>query len=228
MGRKTNDGCDEPHGVVAVGASAGGVEALTQLASGLPTDLPFAVLVVLHMPPDAPSALARIVNRSGPLPAVAASDGAQLQPGQIYVGLPNRHLVVQDSRVVLSEGPTENGHRPAINALFRSAALEYGPRAIGVLLSGVHGDGNFRCHVGHAWTGESLQARDEEIEGALWVAVRSLQEKSKLARRMADNSRSETLHDRYIALAVEAEQALAILGKRLSETYSDSKERGAG
>jgi len=58
--------------------------------------------------------------------------------------------------------------------------------------------------------------------------VRSLQEKSKLARRMADNSRSETLHDRYTALAVEAEQALAILGKRLSETYSESKERGAG
>ena len=128
-------------GVVVIGASAGGVEALTRVAAGLPGDLPFAVLVAIHIPPNAPSVLARILDRSGPLPAQAASHGDVLTPGRIYVAVPDRHLLVDDHHVVLSEGPTENGHRPAINALFRSAALHYGPRAIGLLLSGVLDDG---------------------------------------------------------------------------------------
>jgi two-component system chemotaxis response regulator CheB len=109
-------------GVVAVGASAGGVEALTHLATGLPDDLPYAILIALHLPPAAPSVLARILDRSGPLPAAAATDGDELTPGRIYVAVPDRHLLVSDHRVFLSEGPTENGHRPAINALFRSAS----------------------------------------------------------------------------------------------------------
>lgn len=83
----------------------------------------------------------RVVDRTGPLPAEAARDVARLEPGPIYVGVPDRHLLVVDHRAVLSDGPTENGHRPAINALFRSAALAFGPRAIGVLLSGVLDDG---------------------------------------------------------------------------------------
>ena len=87
------------------------------------------------MPVAAPSVLARIVDRKGPLPAVTAEDGAGLQPGHIYATRPNHHLLVADHRVVLSQGPTENGHRPAINALFRSVALTFGLRAIGVLLS---------------------------------------------------------------------------------------------
>src|SRR5690349_17402114 len=110
----------EPLGVVAVGASAGGVEALTELAAGLPEDLPYALLVALHLPANAPSVLARIIDRSGPLSAVAARDGEPLEPNRIHVAVPGRHLLVADRRVVLSEGPTENGHRPAINALFRS------------------------------------------------------------------------------------------------------------
>jgi two-component system, chemotaxis family, protein-glutamate methylesterase/glutaminase len=130
-----------PHGVVAIGASAGGVEALSRLAVGLSPDLPYAYLIVLHLPAGAPSVLARIVDRSGPLPAVTAEDGAMLQPSHIYVGGPDRHLLVADHRIVLSEGPTENGHRPAINALFRSVAVAFGPRTIGVLLSGVLDDG---------------------------------------------------------------------------------------
>lgn len=129
------------NGVVAIGASAGGVEALSNLAAGLTPDVPFAYLMVLHVPADAPSVLARIIDRSGPLPAVAAQDGAPLEPGHIYVGVPDRHLLVSDHHVLLSQGPTENGHRPAINALFRSVAVAFGPRAIGVLLSGVLDDG---------------------------------------------------------------------------------------
>ncbi|MCV7210728.1 chemotaxis protein CheB [Mycolicibacterium canariasense] len=128
-------------GVVAVGASAGGVEALTQMAAKLPADLPFAVLVVLHMPAGAPSVLARILDRAGPLPAVTATDGGPLLPRCIHVCTPGRHLLVHDHLTVLGRGPAENGHRPAINALFRSAALEFGVDAIGVLLSGVLDDG---------------------------------------------------------------------------------------
>ncbi|HYZ67773.1 MAG TPA: chemotaxis protein CheB, partial [Mycobacterium sp.] len=74
-----------PLGVVAVGASAGGVEALSEVAAGLPADLPYAVLIALHLPPSAPSVLARIVDRHGPLPAVAATDGTELTAGRIYV-----------------------------------------------------------------------------------------------------------------------------------------------
>jgi two-component system, chemotaxis family, protein-glutamate methylesterase/glutaminase len=315
-------------GVVAIGASAGGVEALSNLAAGLSTDVPYAYLMALHIPAGAPSILARIVNRSGPLPAVTAEHGASLEPAHIYVARPDRHLLVADHRVVLSQGPTENGHRPAINALFRSVALAFGPRAVGVLLSGVLDDGvlgleairsrggttigqslddalfpalpakacdagvldqqaaaadmgevlkqlsqreikeptmqpdarmelenriamtprfstrfdtqelgpasgytcpdcngslvsigggHFRCRVGHAWTPDSLlTARDDEIEGALWVALRSLQEKAKLARQLADSVGHGPLFRHYTALAEETEGALTVLGDRLS------------
>lgn len=315
-------------GVVAIGASAGGVEALSRLAAGLSPDVPYAYLVTLHIPAGAPSMLGRIVDRSGPLAAVTAEDGAKLEPARIYVAPPDRHLLAADHRVVLSQGPTENGHRPAINALFRSVALAFGPQAVGVLLSGVLDDGvlglaairsrggttigqspddalfpampanardagvldreaaaadigailkelshqkmkdptmereagmelenriammsrfstdfdteqlgtpsgytcpdcngslvslsegNFRCRVGHAWTADALlAARDNEVEGALWVALRSLQEKVRLARQMAEKAGPGPLNVRYTGLAEETERALQVLSDRLS------------
>jgi two-component system chemotaxis response regulator CheB len=81
-------------------------------------------------------------------------------------------------------------------------------------------DGNYRCHVGHAWTADALlRARDEEVDSALWVALRSLQEKSKLSRRLADQVGRGLISERYNALATEAEDAMSVLGKRLSDTY---------
>lgn len=319
---------NELRGVVAIGASAGGVEALSRLAASLSADMPYAYLIVLHLPAGAPSVLTRIIDRSGPVPATTAQDGAPLLPGHIYVGPPDRHLLVGDDRVLLSEGPTENGHRPAINALFRSVAVQYGPRAIGVLLSGVLDDGvlglaairsrggttigqspedaafpalptnarnagvldrqaaaadigavlkelsqeetedpimepdavldfenriamksrfstdfdtqdlgtpsgytcpdcngslisidegRFRCRVGHAWTADALlAARDQEVEGALWVALRSLQEKAKLARQLAEKAGPGLLSRHYSGLAEESERALAVLSDRLA------------
>ncbi|SNT01083.1 chemotaxis protein CheB [Rhodococcoides kyotonense] len=127
--------------VVAVGASAGGVEALTAFVAHLPRDFPHAVLVTLHMPAHGTSALAHILDRSGLLTAVTAESGMHLQPGVIYAARPDRHLLVHDGTILLSDGPTESGHRPSINALFRSVALHSGPRGIGVLLSGVGDDG---------------------------------------------------------------------------------------
>jgi two-component system, chemotaxis family, protein-glutamate methylesterase/glutaminase len=129
-----------PRGVVAVGASAGGVEALTRFAAGLPPDLLYAI----------------------------------------------------GSLMTVSEG-------------------------------------NYRCRVGHAWTADALlDARDDEVDGALWVAWRSLQEKARLSRKLAENAGSGTLFKRYSQVADEAERALTILGKRLSIAGSVAGEHGGG
>ncbi|MFV8319145.1 chemotaxis protein CheB [Mycobacterium sp. 23] len=318
-------------GVVAIGASAGGVEALTRLVGGLSADLPYAFLVALHMPPAAPSVLARILNRSGPLAAVTAEQGCELKPAHLYVAVPDHHLLVAGHRILLSQGPTENGHRPAINALFRSVAVGFGARAIGVLLSGVLDDGvrgleairarggttigqepddalfpalpsaaadagvldqqvaaadignvlrelalrevddtdpdpdaalelenriamasrfgteftaenlgpasgytcpdcngslvtvsegSFRCRVGHAWSQESLlAARGDEVETALWVALRSLREKADLARTLAERAGRGPMRRRYTQIADETDRALAVLSERLTDVH---------
>lgn len=127
--------------LVVVGASAGGVEALRTVMSALPADFPGAVLVTMHLSAGTQSALARILDRAGPLPARPARHGAPIEPGTVYVAPPDRHLLTDDGVLVLTQGPTENGHRPAINATFRSAALTGGPKVIGVVLSGVLDDG---------------------------------------------------------------------------------------
>ena len=127
--------------IVVVGASAGGVEALGLLVGELPADLPAAVFVVLHVAPDHKSVLPRILSAAGPLPAKHARDGEPIIPGRIYVARPDHHLTLQDGQVRVVKGPRENGHRPAVDALFRTAAHTYGPRAIGVILSGALDDG---------------------------------------------------------------------------------------
>ncbi len=127
--------------LIVVGASAGGVEALKAFVAGLPADLPAAVLVVLHLPTSRTSALATILGRSGPLRAEFARAGQPLTHGLIQVAPPDHHLLVTDGVVALSHHPAENGHRPSVNALFRSAAMAAGPAVIGVLLSGALDDG---------------------------------------------------------------------------------------
>lgn len=124
-----------------VGASAGGVEALRAVAHGLPGDLDAAVLVVLHVAPAAPSALAKILARAGALVAVTARHGDRIVHGRMFVAPPDHHMMVRDGTIVLSRGPTENGHRPAIDPLFRSAAAQFGNRVVGVVLSGSGDDG---------------------------------------------------------------------------------------
>lgn len=129
------------HDIVVIGASLGGVETLSDLARQLPSDLPASVFVVLHTTPESPGVMGQILDRSGPLKAAAAKDGEPIERGRIYVAPPDRHLLVQEGRVRLSRGPRENRCRPAADPLFRSAATTYGPRVIGVVLTGLLDDG---------------------------------------------------------------------------------------
>jgi len=315
------------HGVVVVGASAGGVEALADLAASLPGGLPAAVFVVLHLPATGTSALPEILGRHGPLPAGHVRDGEPIQPGQIYVAPPDHHVLLRTGHVHLSRGPRENGHRPAIDPLFRSAAREYATRVVGVVLSGALDDGTggllaiksrggiavvqdptdalypgmpgnalqhvevdhvlpaaamgellvrliadsaeapadpaptgmrvevemegfsleafegdhpgrpsgfscpdchgvlwairdgglerYRCRVGHAWSPESLLTQQSEaLEAALWIALRSLEERAALARRLAEPARRRghrITATRFEEQASEAQQAARLV-----------------
>jgi two-component system chemotaxis response regulator CheB len=131
-----------PAGAIGIAASAGGVEALRRVVADLPGDLPVAICIVLHIPATGRSLLAPILARDGALPAVLAEHGDALRPGTIYVAPADRHLLVRGLRIGLSRGPKENGVRPAADALFRSLARSWGPRATGVVLSGGLDDGS--------------------------------------------------------------------------------------
>jgi two-component system chemotaxis response regulator CheB len=135
------------HDLILLGASAGGVEAVSAVVAGLPADLDAAVCVVIHLRPDASSRLPEILARVGVLPVVAARNGMDLQPGVVHVGVPDMHMLIEadeeddQGRVRLVRGPRENRTRPAVDPLFRSAALALGPRVIAVVLSGALDDG---------------------------------------------------------------------------------------
>jgi two-component system chemotaxis response regulator CheB len=111
------------------------------LVRGLPAQLPAAVFVIVHVPPFVTSYLPQILTDAGRLPAVHPEDGAFIRHGQILVAPPDRHLFIENGHVLLGRGPKENRNRPAINPSFRSAALAYGSRVVGVILSGVLNDG---------------------------------------------------------------------------------------
>jgi two-component system chemotaxis response regulator CheB len=127
--------------VLAIGTSAGGVEALIFLAKSLPRQFPAALIVTIHLPSHAASTLDEVLNRSGPLPAQFARDGDVLKKGRIFIAPPDRHLLVDGERLSLGEGPRENNSRPAIDPMLRSTALCCGARAVGVVLTGTLGDG---------------------------------------------------------------------------------------
>ena len=312
------------HDIVVVGASAGGVEALTNLVGSLPADLPASVFVVLHVPATGSSALPDILTRHGPLPASHAKDGEPIEQRRIYVAPPDHHLLLRAGHVHLARGPRQNGHRPAVDPLFRSAAWEYATRVAGVVLSGALDDGTagllaiksrggiaivqhpeeslypgmpnnaiehveidhvlpaagiaetlarltgepvpepagpvsdemkaevelegfsmeaiegghpgrpsgfscpdcngvlweiqegglvrFRCRVGHAWSPESLLTQQSEsLEAALWVALRTLEERAALASRLAEPARRRghrITATRFEEQAEEAQQAV--------------------
>jgi two-component system, chemotaxis family, protein-glutamate methylesterase/glutaminase len=128
--------------VVVIGGSAGALDPLKDIVMDLPPDTQAAVVVVLHLSATAPSALATILGRLGGMQVVTPRDGDPLQPGYVYVAVPDRHLELRDGAIGLTLGPRVNGMRPAVDTLFRSAAATYGPRVVGIVLSGGLDDGS--------------------------------------------------------------------------------------
>lgn len=129
------------YGVVAVGASAGGLKSLFKLLGPLPATFPISILVVLHLSPEHPSHLAEILERKVALKVRQASDGELMLPGTVYVAAPNRHLVAEPSRVRLLETPSVHYSRPSIDLLFGSVAASFAARSVGIILSGSGHDG---------------------------------------------------------------------------------------
>ncbi len=325
--------------IVVVGFSAGGIEPLLRLVEALPADFPGAVFVVHHFPPQSVSALPNILQRASTLVVVQAVDGDAIVPGRICVARPDQHLVLTGGRIRCTNGPREQGHRPAIDPLFRSAARTFGPRVVGVILSGTLDDGtvgmieikargglalvqepeeaaypgmvmsalrsaavdhvaparelaaildrvardeepgqdpplldvpgdfaagsgdvpdpsmagtaalrspaalgrpssmvcpecggvlfereqdgflHFRCHVGHAFSEEALFAsQSRAVEGALWSAVRALEEKAELSRRLAEQAGRRGLRravTQFEGTAREAEHGSNIIRRTL-------------
>jgi two-component system chemotaxis response regulator CheB len=331
------------HDIIVVGFSAGGVEALVSLVHALPADLPAALFVVHHFPAESVSVLPSILSRSGALPALHPEHGELIEQGRIYVAQPDRHLLIHGDRIHLTRGPRENGHRPAIDPLFRSAARAFGPRVVAVLLSGALDDGvaglaavkrrggvtvvqdpddalypgmarsaiqrvaidhvlpsaelaplltrlvatpaamkgghhamipedlepldpaeagtadietgplpgpptaltcpdcggtlwelvsgdlvRYRCHVGHAYSSGSLvSAQADTLESALWSALRALEEKAELSRRMAERIGKhgiERLALRYRKAVRDAERGSDVLRQLLLDGSAAAPE----
>lgn len=131
----------QPPRVIVIGASSGGTDALRRLLATLPVDLPAALLLVRHQPDFAGHHQAEQLAALTRLPVRAAADGAPIESGCLFVAPADRHLLVDGDQMVLSRGPRENRARPAVDPLFRSAAMAHGPGAIGVILSGRLDDG---------------------------------------------------------------------------------------
>jgi two-component system chemotaxis response regulator CheB len=127
--------------IIVIGGSAGATAPLKDILGRLPVDLPAAVFIVLHIPSQGVGILSTVASAASRLPVVQATSGMVIRNGHIYLAAPDHHLLLFDSHIMLGRGPRENMVRPAIDPLFRSAALEYGPRVIGVVLSGLLSDG---------------------------------------------------------------------------------------
>ena len=127
--------------IIVMGASAGGLSAFNRIMKQLPEQLNAAVFIVWHLSPHSPSILPEILNRAGKLKAKHPADGESIEKGKIYIAPPDHHLLLEVNRIRLTKGPKENRFRPAVDPLFRSAAYAYGPRVIGVVLSGALDDG---------------------------------------------------------------------------------------
>ncbi|MEG9526981.1 MAG: chemotaxis protein CheB [Hyphomicrobiales bacterium] len=127
--------------IIVIGGSSGATLPLKTILGTLPKDLPAAVFVVVHIPARSLGLLATVTAAAAHMPVHPAADGMAIAPGNIYLGVPDYHLILADGRIRLGRGPRENMARPSIDPLFRSAAVSYGPRVIGVLLSGLLNDG---------------------------------------------------------------------------------------
>lgn len=127
--------------IIVIGASAGGIDPIRTILRGLPAGFTGSLFIVVHSSPNSPAVLHAIFDNAGPLPAVTVENDDRIMPGRVYVACPDRHLIIEPGKICLTRGPKENRFRPAVDPLFRSAAQTYGPRVVGIILSGGLDDG---------------------------------------------------------------------------------------
>ena len=197
--------------IIVIGASAGGVEALSRVVSSLPANLPAAVFVVLHISSTGPSMLPEILTRAGNLPAHQPADGEPIVPGRIYVPLPDHHLLINPGHVKISRGPRENNARPAVDPLFRAAARSYGPFVVGVILSGGLDDGTLGLMDVKAYGGVTIVQDPEEamFPGMPTSAIENVQ-----VDRVAKLDEIGPLLTRLSRETVPAEQGAAFMTRK--------------
>jgi two-component system chemotaxis response regulator CheB len=326
--------------IIVIGGSAGSGGVLQRIMADLPPDLDASLFVATHVPSQSAGYLADMLSRGSTLPVRTAVDGQPIEKGHVYVAVPDRHLLVIDGTVRLGDGPRENMTRPAIDPLFRSAALSYGPRTVGVVLSGLLNDGasglraikacggtaivqhpldaaedqmplaalecvevdevaaaadlakviaqvsrtpaskkceppsnlqleveiaggkrlgsdalrqiaeptalscpdchgvlsevrgekplRYRCQIGHAYTAEVVAERSEEVEHAMRIALRVMEERVTLVTRMAEDARQAGRHavaELYEARAVEYGRYATVLREAAIEALRLGRER---
>jgi two-component system, chemotaxis family, protein-glutamate methylesterase/glutaminase len=162
--------------IIAIGGSAGSGLVLRQLVEDLPGDFAGSLFISTHIPPNSPGLLHEILSSRTRIPVAQAIDGQPIEPSRVYLAAPDRHLLLVNGTIRLGEGPRENMVRPAIDPLFRSAALAYGPRAVGVVLTGMLNDGAAGLHAikacgGTAVVQNPLDAEAEQMPLAALQAV---------------------------------------------------------
>lgn len=206
---------------MVVGASAGGLGALVELAEKLPADFGAALFVVLHVPEDASSHLAEILGRAGKLPAAAALEGAAIEPGTITVAPPGHHLVLEERRMRVIRGPKVNASRPSVDVLFHSAARAHGARAIGVVLSGMLQDGTLGLRAIKRRGGIAVVQQDAVHPGMTTSAIANVEVDAVVpAREMAQRL--------TMFLAPESEGAMAADDQtELEAGFDVTEERAA-
>ncbi len=182
--RTPTGACQEPKGglvprdIIVVGASAGGVDAITRLLTPLPAELRAAVFVVLHVAPAYKSILPRILARRAALAVSHAVDGEAIERGHVYIAPPDHHMLLsRKGTISLTRGPRENRSRPALDPLFRTAARAYGPRAVGVVLSGTMGDGTAGLQMIKRMGGLAIvqEPGEAEYDGMPRSAIRNVE-----------------------------------------------------
>jgi two-component system chemotaxis response regulator CheB len=162
--------------IVTIGGSAGSGSVLRDVLNGLPGDFPASVFITTHVPTQSPGYLAESLDRASPLPVAAAVDGQPVEAGRVYIAPADRHLLLVDGTILLGDGPRENMVRPSIDPMMRSAAFSYGPRAVGVILTGMLNDGAsglaaIKQMGGTAVVQHPLDAREDSMPLAALEAV---------------------------------------------------------
>jgi two-component system chemotaxis response regulator CheB len=217
--------------IVVIGASAGGIEALTELVERLPRELPASLFVVQHIPANHKSLLPRILAAAGPLPVSHPADGEEFVRGHIYVAPADHHLLLEGAQMRVVRGPRENGHRPAADALFRTAARSHGPRVIGVVLTGALDDGaagliSVKQYGGFAvvqdpqdaWCADMPRQAMERVQVDAVVTVRELARKLSRWTRQRAAGAPRLLPPSAAELEAALWCALRVLGEQMELT----------